>query len=130
MKGLLDLSDPAAKLRLIRAVEPLEGVHQVSITRWAPTRSNAQNRLWWGVIVPAVAEALGEAWGEGVTDEQAHIFLKQKFLKRPVVNRETGELLGEVVGSTATLDRREFSELVENVRKWCAEWLNVGIRIR
>jgi hypothetical protein len=53
-----------------------------------------------------------------VSAEEAHEFLKAKFLVRRITNHETGEAL-ERVASTTELDTAQFNEYLDNVaRSW------------
>lgn len=90
-------------------------------------RSNQQNRYYHGVIIPFVKDGLKEAgFSEIRTHEDAHEILKYMFLKKRVVNEETGEVI-ELLGTTTTLTTIEFNAFVEDIIRWAAEYLNIQI---
>lgn len=91
-------------------------------------RSLPQNAYYWAVVVPMVQKGLYDAGYDDVTsNEIAHEVIKRLFIKKDIVNKETGEVLVEGVGSTAKLTVPEFEELTEKVSKWSAEYLGVVI---
>lgn len=85
----------------------------ISLKKFRRGRSTAQNAYYWGVVVKVFADFCG--YGEEDHDG-LHETFKAKFLMRhtdwPV----------PVVGSTTTLDTAQFTEYIENVRRFCAEY--------
>ena len=79
-------------------------------------RSNQQNAYWWGVVIPLIAEA------SGFTDDEAHDALKAKFLGQDDLTTGLRK-----IGSTAKLDTRQFTELIDQVRQWAQDFLTVYI---
>lgn len=91
-------------------------------------RSLPQNAYYWAVVVPMVQKGLYDAGYDDVTDNDiAHEVIKRLFIKKDIVNKDTGEMLVQGVGSTAKLTVPEFEELVEKVSKWSAEYLGIVI---
>lgn len=91
-------------------------------------RTLPQNDYYWGVICEMVRDGLRDAGYEGVrTPEDAHEVLKYLFLKQQVYNKNTGELLAEIPGSTAALNTYDFSQYIERVIQWAAEYLSIVI---
>jgi len=91
-------------------------------------RSLPQNDYYWGVICEMVKEGLRDAGYENVrTPEDAHEVLKYLFLKQQVYNKNTGELLAEIPGSTAVLNTYDFSQYIERIIQWAAEYLSIVI---
>lgn len=87
-------------------------------------RSTPQNSFYWGVVVQEVRLGLLEI-GYRMSADEVHYFLKQKF--NPV---EIPSIDGEVIqvpGSTTELNKTEFSEYVERITEWAAEYLGVMI---
>ena len=80
------------------------------------TRSIEQNAYWWGVIIPEIAEA------SGFTHDEAHEALKAKFLGQD--DLATGL---RRIGSTARLDTKQFTDLIDQVRQWALDFLNCYI---
>lgn len=89
-------------------------------------RSVQQNRFWWGALLPLVKIGLNDAgYSEVKTNEDAHEVIKAIFLKKHISNSDGLAL--EMAGSTAELTTIEFNELIDNVQKWAAEFLNIQI---
>lgn len=125
--AILDLSNDETKKMLRKVIQHSEGLHWVSITRCRDQRSLKQNAYLWSVVNPAVARGMNEAWGETVSPEEAHEYLKARFISRTLVNHNTGEVQGYTVGSSASLDTAEFGEYLDKVILFAAEFLNVEI---
>lgn len=83
-------------------------------------RTPAQNRYYWGVIIPVLkAHPLFKEW----TEEQLHDGIKEKFLS--TVDPATGLIK---VGSTKELKKSgEFSAFKEAIQQWAAEKLDIYI---
>lgn len=90
----------------------------VSIKQERATRSSAQNRYWWGVVVPCLAEHCG------YTHDEMHEALKYKFLR---MEAEAMPADLPKMRSTATLTTKEFTDLIENVIAWAGADLGVMI---
>jgi hypothetical protein len=91
-------------------------------------RSNNQNAMMWGFIIPQVKEGLRDVGYEGAdTSEDVHYLLKMRFLKKNIVNHDTGEVIQEIPGSTANLTTNEFSDYIEKIAKFCAEYLGFAL---
>jgi len=90
-------------------------------------RSLQQNAYYWEVVCDMVMEGLRDAgYDEVQTPDDAHEVMKAKFLKRYIVNHQTGEMI-EKDGSTASLTTIEFSEYIDRVLQWAAEYLGIVI---
>ena len=109
------------------AIATFEGKEiEISICKAKKKRSNPQNAFYWGVVVPIVRNGLIEI-GYKLTNERTHDFLKERFLKEELVNEETGELLGSVSKSTASLTTTQFMEYMADINQFAAEFLGVTI---
>ena len=96
----------------------------VRIERARATRSLNQNAWYWAGIIGTLSEHTG------FTPDEMHEVLKAKFLpKKLAVTDANGEIHGEFVigGTTTRLDKLEFGEYCEAIRRWAAEDLNVNI---
>lgn len=102
------------------------GRYQITIES-KNNRSIQQNRYYHGVVVPIVKDGLRDVgFSEIRTSEDAHEVLKYLFLKKRIVNEETGEVI-EKLGSTAKLSTIEFNEYVDEIIRWSAEYLGIQI---
>ena len=90
-------------------------------------RSNDQNKYYWSGVIPLVKEGLKEiGYREITTKEQTHDLMKTMFLKKNIVNEITGEVL-ESIGSTTDLSTIEFSEYIDRIAQFSAEYLSIEI---
>lgn len=91
-------------------------------------RSLPQNDYYWACVVPMVKQGLKNAgYDEVETDEDTHEVLKHLFLKKEVFNKNTGEVITEIAGSTTKLQTYEFNEYLEKIWRWAAQYLDMKI---
>jgi hypothetical protein len=90
--------------------------HQTFIVKVDPVkskRSDAQNRFYWGVLLPALVE-YGSSYGAGQFEEwnseDYHEVLKEKYLRGQ--SEKTGRI---ITRSTTSLNIKEFSEYLEKI---------------
>lgn len=110
--------------RFLSGVRALRGEVEIVARRKRATRSDQQNRYWWGCCVELVSEHTG------YTPDEVHELAKQMFLpKKLAVTDGNGEIKGEFVigGTTTRLNKVEFGEFVELFRRWAATELGVVI---
>lgn len=95
----------------------------VTVERVRATRSQAQNRWYWGVIVKAISDTTG------YDPLEVHELLKEKFLPKTLALPDQHGVANEFVigGSTTKLNKVEFGEYCEAVRRWAAECLAIDI---
>lgn len=95
-----------------------DGEYTITIQRKHAHRSQAQNRLYWGVYVRTLSEYTG------YSPDEMHEVLKAKFLpKRLAIADANGEVHDEFVigGSTTRLDVIEFGDYLAAIHQWGAE---------
>ena len=123
----------------IRALQAAEiGGDEIMVVRIEPEekkRTQRQNKYLWGVVYKHLVdndpgyfvneETERLLKGRGIAmDEVVHEFCKAQFLP-PVALGIGGGM--QVTKSTAKLNRQEFNEYVESIRRWAAESLQVFI---
>lgn len=91
----------------------------VSIKKTVSKRSVKQNRLWH-LYINILSQELG------YEHDEMHEICKFKFLKTEKVDENTGNVF-EFIGSTAKLNKSEFSDLCERLIRWSA--LEFSIRL-
>lgn len=96
----------------------------VKFERRGAKRSTPQLRYYFGVVVQCVMQGFRDI-GYYMTKDETHYWLKQKF--NAVVVPSNGGLAIEVPGTTTDLDKPEFSEYIERIAQFAAEYLNVVI---
>ena len=109
----VNFSDPTSKRAVMAALSPLQGLYDVQVKPVRITRSNAANRYVWGVITKLYAQYLTECEGEAVDKEEAFLDLKRRFLKRTIIDKETGEVLAVTVKRSSLLSKVEFGDFIE-----------------
>jgi hypothetical protein len=83
-------------------------------------RTDRQNKYYWSVVVDYIARQIGE------TDKNAvHKSLAMQFIGYE--QNMIGGVEFATVPSTANLSTVEFTEYIETVRRWAAEFLNLNI---
>lgn len=119
----VNMSDVREAQMLYSEIARLRGDQKFTIEDCRPTRSLKANAYYWACYVNPVARFLREH-GQNVTPEEVHIGWRLMFLKHPVLNPDTGEILFDAVpGSTTNLDDQEFSEYLEFIANWMSEKL-------
>ena len=91
------------------------------------TRSNEQNRYYWGVVLPVVTDGFAEL-GNPVSSsnpadlEAIHEFLKRRFLKPDTLHDVNGEV-HELRYTTTTLSKSEMMDYFAQIGQFAAEYL-------
>lgn len=88
-------------------------------------RSNQQNRYYFGIVVPMIQKGVNDM-GNEFTQEEIHDWLKHKFNYKEIVNEDTGEF-EQIPESTTRLTKDEFSNYIEAIQIFAAEFLNITI---
>lgn len=104
-----------------------DGNIEITVESERHRRTNAQNRYWWGVFIPAVAQHCGYEQHEHESvhaDVVAHL-MPEYTTER--VNHITGELQ-HVRASTKDMDTALFSEMMERGFRWAA--VDLGLHIQ
>ena len=103
-----------------------DGIYLVKVSP-RKVRSLSQNAYYWAVVCGMVKDGLRDAGYDAVmTDEDAHEVMKHLFLKKEIVNKNTDERIPSV-RSTTELTTFEFSEYIEQIISWAAQYLNIVI---
>ena len=82
---------------------------ELTFKPYRPIRSNNQNKYYWGVVVPMLANELG------YTNEEMHDALKYKFLREDYDNG-----LSKVT-STTELNTEDFNHFITMVQVFASE---------
>jgi len=116
---------------LLLDLQSLEGKEiEIKISKKKKTRSNLQNRYYWGCVIPIVKQGLIDAGYEREkinNSDIVHEFLKSMFCpKVEVANEDTGEIL-ELPPTTTNNSTIQMMEYFEDIKRWSAEFLGVTI---
>jgi len=104
---------------------------QVSFSKLKKTRSNEQNRYYWGVVVRMVCEGFSDLGNPVNPDspedvDMVHEFLKRRFLQPIQVADVNGE--AHSLGYTTTqLSTSQMMDYIAQVQQFAVEFLNVII---
>lgn len=105
-----------------------KGQHiKVTFQQGGKKRSNPQNNYLWGVVYEMITQKLNEQDPFEYTSEDIHHWMKEKFLREPFVNPDTGEVLFFKIGSTTDLTTKKFNEYIEKIRMWASKYLELYI---
>jgi len=110
--------DKAEQWKQYLASFPNEKRVEVTVEKVTHSRTNNQNRYYWGVVVKTIAEHTGQ------DDDTIHQALKLLFLPRTVYIKDKAFNL---TGSTTSLDTHMFVEYTEKCRLWANEFLGLQI---
>ncbi len=107
-RGQIQLVDPQ---RFEMRLKQLEGKEiEITIQKERKKRSNQQNAYYWGCVIAIFADSLG------YEPEELHEALKWQFLR---THSDKPDLPS--VRSTTDLDTAEFTEYIEQIRRFAAE---------
>jgi len=100
----------------------------ISFSKPKKSRSNNQNRFYWGVVLPLVQSGLVDATGELRSVDNIHykILLPLFAPTNEMINKDTGESLNERLTSSE-MTTTQFCEYILEVQKWGAEFLGIDI---
>ena len=124
---IVNLSDPRAKRALLSRIGALQGPHRIEVCKFKPRRSDRQNSYYWPCFVEPFAKWLREENGDAATEQEAHEILKHRFLRRTVIDKGTGEVLGDVTRSTTELDTSEFTEFLDQCAAFLADYCGIAV---
>lgn len=96
----------------------------IRVDKRGSRRSTPQNRYYWGVVVAEVRLGFLEI-GYDMTAEQTHDWLKEKF--NPVIVENKLGITIEMPGTTTQMTKTQFSEYIERIARFAAEYLSITI---
>jgi len=97
----------------------------VRFERKRSRRSDPQNRYYFGIVIKEIGIRLRDLGHQWIEDEDVHEMMKQKFNFERIVS-DHGEAL-DLPKSTASMTTTQFSEYIERVRQWAADFLEIYI---
>jgi hypothetical protein len=105
---LINFDKEDDKRKLFSVLKNLKGSFALSLKKNKPTRSLAQSRYYWGVVLTYLSEETG------FTKDEAHQLMQRMFLKYAKdVSDGTSEMF---VRSTTSLNTVEMNEYIEQIR--------------
>ncbi len=103
-----------------------DGIVSVTVELIGEKRNAKQNGYYHAVVVPMLRDAINSAWGEDLTDEETHEFLKLRFNSKTIVDPDTGEC-EKLPMSTTRLNTAQFSEYVEKCRRMAKREFDIDV---
>ena len=111
--------------RIKDVLESFEGKDiTLTIQKKRKSRSVPQNAYMWGVIIPLMAYAVKNEWGELWSYEKCHEFFKMRFLFTEKINEDTGEIV-RIPKSTTENTPSEQEDYHTEIRQFMLEFFNV-----
>lgn len=102
-------------------LKSLNGRVEMIVRKWRRTRSNQQNRYYWGVVIAIAAEHFG------YSPYEMHQAFKVKFLYVPEETQEGKIIKPATIGSTKEMNTMEFNRYFEDIRMWMSSEFGVYI---
>jgi hypothetical protein len=116
---LINFDKEDDKRKLFSILRNLKGSFAVSLKKNKPTRSLAQSRYYWGVVLAYLSEETG------FTKDEAHQLMQRMFLKYA---KDVSEGKSEMfVRSTTSLNTIEMNEYIEQIRIFAVSELGIYI---
>jgi hypothetical protein len=120
--GLLQIPN---RKRLQQDLKAFSGCSVEIVIRKKNRRSSPQNRYLWGVVYKELEIRLRDL-GNDVDSDTVHDFCKGKFNPKPLAGIG-GEKIDDIGGTTTDLTKSEFSEYVDKIIQFAAEYLDITI---
>lgn len=107
----INFDDEQDKRKLFALLKQLRGRYTISVDKPKQSRTLAQNKYYWGVIVPMLSSEFG------YFKDEMHELLRRKFLSYTKENPYTGE--AEMFArSTTKLSTADMEIYLESIRAW------------
>jgi hypothetical protein len=100
--------------------------YRVTIAPSRPSKTQRQLGYYFAVHVALFRQWLVESWGQNVTLLDAHAALKEKCLRKEIVNENTGEVV-PYIGSVADLDVGEMSKYMGEAADFISEFTGIPV---
>lgn len=107
----INFDEEEEKRKLFAILKELRGKHLISVEKARQSRSLAQNKYYWGVIVPMLASEFG------YYKDEMHEVLRRKFISYTKENPFTGET-EMFARSTTKLNTIDMEIYLECIRAW------------
>lgn len=117
---------PSTAKMLVKSIEANEGKNVViTIEKLTSKRSGQQNKFIH-VMFTQFTEALNEL-GNTFTMEEVKDLCKAKFALIDVINKETGEVIGQRIQGTHEMKKDELGVFIDNVIRWAADYFHITL---
>jgi hypothetical protein len=111
--------------RFLQEIAQCKDAEVILVVKKRGRRSNQQNRYLFGIVYANCRQGFLDL-GYRMDVDQVHCFFKRLFLPERIVDKD-GIVIGQWEGSTAELNKDEFSMYIESIRAFAAEHLSTDI---
>jgi hypothetical protein len=101
------------------SIGTMQGDYEVKVSPKRLSVSGRQRAYYFATSVKMFQDYLNEQ-GESHTKEEVHHLMAGMFLRKSVVDPNTGEVLDDVPRSITTLNTAEMAEYIDKVIVWLA----------
>lgn len=122
--GQLEMTGLLALLTHLQSMP--DGDYRVPLARRRGNRTERQNNWLWGVLYPALREALVDQGWEFTDDEQVHDFFVDMLCRKTLINKHTGETV-TFPDSTSRMDTLQFSSYCDALLDYASDYLGLDI---
>ena len=115
---------PSTTNNILKVLSGLEGKRvRVTLEKVSAKRSLQQN-AYLHLLFTIFAESLNDLGNEFTVDEVKEL-CKAKFALIDVMNKETGECLGQRIKGTSEMTKTELNLFIENIIRWAADYFSI-----
>ena len=115
---------PSTTNNILKVLSGLEGKRvRVTLEKVSAKRSLQQN-AYLHLLFTIFTESLNELGNEFTVDEVKEL-CKAKFALIDVMNKETGECLGQRIKGTSEMTKTELNLFIENIIRWAADYFSI-----
>ncbi len=120
-------SELANRISRINPQSKSQPTYKITVEEWKPTRTNAQNRLYW-LWLRLIADHINENKPEGSTlfsDNDMHEWFKEKFLPSRLIDFH-GSIV-KTIKTTTKLTTKEFTDYLDQIDRYCVEYIHLHL---
>lgn len=115
---------PSTTNNILKVLSGLEGKRvRVTLEKVSAKRSLQQN-AYLHLLFTIFTESLNDLGNEFTVDEVKEL-CKAKFALIDVMNKETGECLGQRIKGTSEMTKTELNVFIENIIRWAADYFSI-----
>lgn len=115
---------PSTTNNILKVLSGLEGKRvRVTLEKVSAKRSLQQN-AYLHLLFTIFTESLNELGNEFTVDEVKEL-CKAKFALIDVINKETGECLGQRIKGTSEMTKTELNLFIESIIRWAADYFAI-----
>jgi hypothetical protein len=115
---------PSTTNNILKVLSGLEGKRvRITLEKVSAKRSLQQN-AYLHLLFTIFTESLNELGNDFTMDEVKEL-CKAKFALIDVMNKDTGECLGQRIKGTSEMTKTELNLFIENIIRWAADYFSI-----